>query len=200
MTKKIIAIDIDNVLALSVEAEIKFSNERWGTSFAAHDFNEDLASMWQVTHEEAEERWVEFLSTDPMRSYGVIPTAKAALEKLKKDHVLLAVTSRRTFLRPITQEWLDSNYPNVFKKLHMAGIFGEGKKDAHLLTKAEILEEIGAAYLIDDQLKHCEGAVSVGVEAVLFGDYSWNKHAKLPTGITRCQTWADVLEYFNERS
>lgn len=52
---------------------------------------------------------------------------------------------------------------------------------------------------IDDQLKHCQAAASLGIKAVLLGDYPWNRTEKLPSGVTRCKDWPAVLEYFNER-
>jgi len=196
-SKLTIAVDIDDVLSRSSEVIIQFGNERWGHNLTLEDLTEDLATMWQVSVEEAESSWVEYLASGAMEQYDVIPEAKKALLKLKEHFTLIAVTSRRRTLMDITQRWLDANYPGCIDELVCAGIYGEGKVNAHHLTKAEVLQEIGADYLIDDQPKHCNGAVSVGVKAVLFGGYPWNRDAKTPAGVVRCKEWKDVVEYFD---
>jgi hypothetical protein len=61
-----------------------------------------------------------------------------------------------------------------------------------------VLKDVGAAYLIDDQLKHCLAAHDMGVQALLFGNYAWNQASDLPDGIVRCAGWADVADYFDD--
>ncbi|MDQ3065065.1 MAG: hypothetical protein M3Q36_02235 [bacterium] len=196
MKKPIIAVDIDDVLSQSVSAMLRFSQELYGQSLSHDDYDEDLSIMWQVSKEEAEERWLKFLEQEPMRHYDVIESAVDVLTKLKQKYTLLAVTSRRQSLVEITEEWLESNYPNVIDKVVSSRIYGEGKDNAHSLTKAEILQEVEADYLVDDQFKHCLGATEVGVKALLFGGYPWNNHQILPQGIVRVKDWQAVLEYF----
>lgn len=195
--KKTIAVDIDDVLSRSAETVLAFSNERWGHEHTLEDLTEDLAAMWQVTEEEREERWLEYMASGNFETYGVIEAAKEALEKLKEHYTLIAVTSRRPILMEITEEWLEANYPGIIDKVVCAQIYGVGKKNALHLTKAEILQEIEAEYLIDDQTKHCFGAAGVGVKALLFGGYPWNRDVALPEGVVRCNEWKDVLEYFD---
>ncbi len=197
MSKPIIAVDIDDVLSRTVPSILAFSNERWGHSHTLEDFNEQLSLMWQVNAEEAKVRWLEFMNSGTMEQYDVIPDARIALETLKQRYTLIAVTSRRESLLDITREWLDSNYPNIVDRVVGAQIYGEGKKNAHQLTKAEILLQLSASYLIDDQPKHCIGAAGVGVKGVLYGGYPWNRNVELPSGVVRCDNWPSVLEYFN---
>jgi hypothetical protein len=40
----------------------------------------------------------------------------------------------------------------------------------------------------------------IGVQALLFGDYGWNRKEKLVKGVTRVKEWAAVLQYFDEQS
>ncbi len=196
-SKKIIAVDIDDVLSRSSEVIIQFGNERFNINLSQEDLTEDLSEMWQISREEAEETWVEYLANGAMERYDVVPEARDALHKLRADYTLIAVTSRRKVLMDISQKWLDANYPGCIDKLVCAQIYGEGKQDAHLLTKAEVLQELGAEFLIDDQPKHCIGAASVGVKAVLFGGYPWNRDVDIPKSVVRCNNWPSVVEYFD---
>ena len=66
-------------------------------------------------------------------------------------------------------------------------------------TKADIVKQIGADYLIDDQPKHCFAAAEAGITSLLFGDYRWNRNVKLPEGVVKVRTWHEVLEYFDGR-
>ncbi len=87
-----------------------------------------------------------------------------------------------------------------FSQIIFSGIWDDGKQDAHKRTKTEILQSIGADFLIDDQLKHCISAADAGIGAVLFGAYPWNRVDTLPRGVTRCSDWSAVLEYFDGRA
>lgn len=195
--KKIIAVDIDDVLSRTAQSIIDYGNKQWGHSHTLEDFNEQLSQMWQVEAEEAHKRWLEFMNSGIIEQYDVIPEAKDALEKLADRFILIVVTSRRDSLLGITREWLDANYPGIITEIVGAQIYGTGKADAHALTKAEVLQQLSADYLIDDQPKHCIGAAGVGVKAVLYGGYPWNRDVGIPSDVTRCDDWQTVLEYFD---
>jgi len=106
------------------------------------------------------------------------------------------VTSRRRLIETDTHEWLAKHYQGIFSEIHFAGFWDDPKAWRHDASKADIFQEIGASYLIDDQLKHCLGAAKLGVKGLLFGDYRWNQTNTLPAGVERCVTWADVQDYF----
>ena len=197
---KIIAVDIDDVLSRTAQTIIEYGNQHWGHTNTLEDFTEHLSEMWQVEAPEANRRWEEFMNSGIMEQYDVILEAKVVLEELGKRYKLIAVTSRRDSLLGITGEWLDTNYPGIITEVVGAQIYGVGKQDAHVLTKAEVLQQLGADYLIDDQPKHCIGAAGVGVKAVLYGGYPWNKDVEIPSGVTRCDDWQAVLEYFDGQS
>ncbi|MBC7581805.1 hypothetical protein H7097_02955 [Aeromicrobium sp.] len=197
MNKQILSVDIDDVLSHSAKQIMAYGNENWGHTHSIEDFNEDLASMWQVEPDEAERRWLEYIDSGIFSRLEVIVEAREALERLSQTYQIIAVTSRRDSLLPLTGEWIASNYPGIFHQIIGAGIYGNGRPDAHMLTKADVLKSIGSTHHIDDQIKHCAGAYSVGVPAILFGDYPWNRDVDLPETVTRCKDWPAVLEYFD---
>ncbi|HSX43077.1 MAG TPA: hypothetical protein VLF59_03240 [Candidatus Saccharimonadales bacterium] len=197
--KPIIALDIDDVLSHSAAAIIAYANKRWGHMHTLEDFNEHLPSLWQVTQEEAESRWAEYMASGEMEQYQVLADARAVLQNLAKRYRIIAVTSRREELMGLTQRWLDQNYPGVVRRLVSSNFYGKGDPHAAKRTKAAILQELGASYIIDDQPKHCNGAAGIGVQAILFGDYPWNRSAELATGVVRCLDWDAVKGYFDGR-
>ncbi len=198
--KRTIAVDIDDVLAANAAGIVSYSNQKWGTHLAPEDFRENWAGMLQISHEEAEKRAKEFHLAGVVGQYPHDETAKAVLKQLGSRYKLVITTSRRQELVKETTEWIAKYFSGIFEEIHYAGLFDDFTENSHLATKAELCQQIGADYLIDDQLKHCLAAAEVGIEAVLFGDYKWNQAATLPPKVIRAKTWSDVLEYFEERS
>lgn len=99
----------------------------------------------------------------------------------------------------MTKDWLQRHYGGLFDGVYFSGIYD--KPGLHRVnirkTKNDLLLELGARYLIDDQLKHCIAAEEHGVEAILFGDYTWNQYdGPLPAHVTRCPDWMAVEAYF----
>jgi hypothetical protein len=117
------------------------------------------------------------------------------VQVLKKKYDLVIVTARDKRGVAITHQALDEYYPNLFKDVHFVPLWGGGKK----ATKAQICDEIGASYLIDDSFEHCSLAAEAGIEALLFGHYGWNHYQRLTSGMRRVKDWRAVSEYFNGR-
>lgn len=197
--KPVVAVDIDDVLAANAEGIIKYTNERWGTNLRVEDYHEHWAELWQVDEEEMERRTHEFVSSGAPKEYRRLNKADEVLRELSKNYKLVITTSRRKVYAADTQEWLDKNLPGIFEEVHFVGIWDQVSEGRIKATKGEYAKQIGADYLIDDQLKHCESAAKVGIKALLFGDYTWNRSDKLPANIIRVKNWQEVLEYFDGR-
>lgn len=194
--KKTIAVDLDDVLSANAEGFVKFSNERWGTNLRPEDFHEDLITLWGVDLDTVGKRMLEYCEAEIVREYGYFAESLPILERLKKRYRLILVTSRRKVLMQATADWVNQYVPDIFESIHHAGIFDSLAHGAHKLTKAEVLQDLEANYLIDDQLKHCVAAAKIGIPSLLFGEYEWNKATDLPKNVTRVKNWADVAEYF----
>lgn len=191
--------DADDVLADNASGFAEFSNRTWGTNLTAEDFSEDWRTMWGVDLAEVNRRAKIFQTSDTVLHYKPIPGATVALQSIGKAHDLGVLTSRRHGLRAHTATWLDQHYPDAFPLgVHYSGIFDTVKTtDAHTITKAEKFLELGGDVLIDDQLKHCAAVAAYGKRAILYGNYAWNQASELPDGVTRCETWEEIEEYFN---
>ncbi len=201
MKKKTIAVDVDDVIASHAEALIEFSNQRWGTNLTINDYDEHWAKMWRVDQLELEKRAQEFFKDFP--SFKRFPDALEVLKALANKYKLVILTSRRQELAKDTKEWLNKYYPNIFSEIHYSGIWDNEQEHSNKkikATKGELVKQIGADYLIDDQPKHCVAAAEAGVRALLFGDYSWQVVEKLPAGVVRVKDWPAVLEYFDAQN
>lgn len=199
MPKPLIAIDIDDVLCRNAEGFAAYSNSRWQTQMAAHDYDEAWAQVWGVSQEEAERRAVELHGSGVIGTYEHVAAAVPVLVELGARFELVLVTSRRMAVKPETDRWIKRYFNNTFSGVHYLGAW-ESKLaigDKLKLTKTEICRRIGANYLIDDQLKHCFSAAQAGVNTLLFGEYKWNSTTDLPVGVTRAKDWQAVRGYFN---
>jgi len=203
MKKPTIAVDIDDVLAANAEAFIDFTNKRWGTNLTVDDYTEHWIEIWQVDHEEEIRRINEVHSAMIFKDYRHFPEAKPVLKALSKNYNLVVLTSRQKVISKDTLDWVERYYKGIFSDVHFAGIWDGMNKDSHVRikhTKGRVVREIGADYLIDDQVKHCLAAAEAGIEALLFGNYTWNQLKSLPKGVTRVNDWQAVLEYFDAKS
>lgn len=191
MKKLIIAVDIDDVLAANAEGFITFTNKNWGHNFGVHEYTENWTELWGVDIDEAERRSVLFHKSGIVGEYKHFTDAENVLKRLAQKYDLVVVTSRRRLIEQETRTWLDERFLNVFSAVHFAGLYDNGVTEStYNKTKADVLQSIGATYLIDDQLKHCIADESCGVKALLFGDYSWNNNA--PAELRRCISWQEV--------
>ena len=195
--KPTIAIDVDDVLAASAEGWVSYSNQQWGTRLTIEDYQEDWAAMWQVDHETMKQRAEDLFASDLVSTFKHRPDALEVLQKLSQRFELVIATSRHRRVHDQTLAWLDKYYGGIFANMHMAGIFDDGQVGSHLRTKAELIRGIEADYLIDDQPKHCNAVALDGKQAVLFGDYAWNRDAEVINGVARCLDWPAVEAYFN---
>jgi uncharacterized HAD superfamily protein len=197
MKKPTIAVDIDDVLAAETEFIIEFSNKHFGHNLTREEYTEHWGDLWGVDLEEVERRAELIHESGNVSSYPLIEDGRAVLEHLKKHYRLVILTSRRDRLRQETLDWLDQHFPGLFDEVQFTGFFDTLNDDRHLLTKADLLLEMGADYLIDDQLKHCAGAAEAGLNVILFGDRATYRDTDLPANVTRCLDWPAVQEYFD---
>lgn len=202
MARPTIAIDIDDVLSLNAAGLSSFSNKRWGLSTTPDAYTEAWAEFWGVPLERAVEMANEFHASGAVYYYDHIKKSLPVLRKLKTKYSLIVVTSRRKSIKDHTDKWLSERFPGIFDAIHYAGIWDVNEITEYKLkqTKAELCRELGASYLIDDQAKHCVAAQEAGIQALLFGDYTWNRCEEIPENVVRVKSWQEVQRYFDAQS
>lgn len=189
-----IAIDIDDVLTENAIGFVAFSNERWGTRLRVDDYSEHWSEMWHVDSEEAERRAHVFHDSGAIKGYAHIGGAEEVLRNMSQVHHLMVATSRRLQVQSDTLLWIEEHFPGVFASsaVYFSGLWDTVYEDSHKLTKTELITQINADVLIDDQLKHCLAVSETGRNAILFGDYTWNRADSLPDRVVRCHSWSEV--------
>lgn len=189
-----IAVDIDDVLAENAIGFVTFSNERWGTRLSVDDYNEHWSEMWRIDSEEAERRAHIFHDSGVIRGYAHIGGAEEVLRNMSQVHHLMITTSRRLQVQSDTLLWIEEHFPGIFASsaVYFSGLWDTVHEGSHKLTKTELITQINADVLIDDQLKHCLAVSETGRNAILFGDYTWNRADSLPDKVVRCHSWSEV--------
>lgn len=149
--KTVIAVDLDDVLAIHAEAFIAFSNSRYGTNLTVEDYSDHWSEIWQVDKEEREKRADELYFYYPIASRSVIAGADQVLKRLAKNYRLVVVTARSNKVSEPTNLWINQYFKGLFKEIHFVNVLAKEKP----LSKAKICSQIGAKYLIDDSSIHC---------------------------------------------
>jgi len=195
VSKKTIAVDLDDVLAEHIEALIGYSNQNHGTDFKPEDYLEQWVDLWGIPYEEVVKRAKDFHIPETVENFSIVRDAKPALAQLKKDWNLVIVTARPKDTIASTLKWVDKHFSGIFSDVHFVPIWDPGPK----VTKAEICNKIGANYLIDDLARHCNLAAEMGVSAILFERIKWKQPEKVHPDVIRVKNWREVLEYFNAK-
>jgi 5'(3')-deoxyribonucleotidase len=193
MRKQTIAVDVDDVLAEHVNTMIDWSNKNLHLNLTPKDYGPHYHIMWNVSVEEAEMHTIAFHESGVYKDFAVIDKAFDALQILKQSYDLVVVTARRKMVINESLEWINQFFPNIFRDVHFVPVWEPNST----VSKADICQNIGAAYLIDDLPRHCNVAAEAGISSLLFGQYSWNKDDAVNPLVTRVKNWQAVLEYFN---
>lgn len=115
--KKVIAVDLDQTLAHTMESLVEWHNAIYGTCYKVTDFNTyDYWKVWGGTQEESCVKIREFYESSyfdeikPIRDFAL-----EALKMLKRRHfTLVIVTSRQQFVAEKTKRFVDRHYPGNF--------------------------------------------------------------------------------------
>lgn len=198
MTKKLIAVDIDEVLAFHAKALIAYSNKVLGTKLTIDDYSEHWSKMWQVDYEETARLSEAYHQSGDMAHLEHHKAADEVLRNLAKHYRMVIVTARRKDVSIITETWIAQHFQGIFEAIHHAGIWDKQITDSSFTaTKADVCLSIGVDYLIDDQSKHCNAVAEAGIQAIMFGDYPWNRNEFTHPSVIKCADWSMVQEYFD---
>jgi len=192
--KKIIAVDIDEVLADFFAYFVEYHNSTYKTTITKNEvFSFNLHEVFNISREEITARMIKFSEEKHNTKVSLVPGAKEGIDALiNKDYELHLVTSRPEAIKPQTVEWIDKYFPGKFTDLHHAfnpNIHEKGTKK----KKWEVCKEIGAGILIEDFLPNAIGCAENGIEVFLM-DTPWNQTEDLPDGIFRVESWKEIVE------
>jgi 5'(3')-deoxyribonucleotidase len=187
MKKLVIAVDCDDVLVETGQQLLDHYNRLHGTTITGY------TEIWKAVSTEATRAARDtYIDSDEYLASQPTQDAVRVLTKLNETSELHIVTGRPSFMQDVTLAWLERHLPDIFRTV----IFTDFFKATGARSKADICAEIGADYLIDDHIHHCQAVAETGVHALLFGNYLWNKDFEATDMIQRVSGWADVEQVF----
>lgn len=187
-----IAVDLDDVLASFIAEFLKWYNPQHDTNWQFEDVVDyHWPNFMHVTVEQAIQDVHDFFLTAGFANLPLMPGAQEFVEKLSQKHELYIVTARQHVAETTTYNWLEKNFPNVFRGVLFANHYSNDGSPS--LTKGELCQRIGCELLIDDDGRHLDTLADYSIKAIIV-DKPWNRDHKLPVGVIRVYNWDEVLQ------
>lgn len=190
MPRRMIGVDLDDVLAATNEVLASFHNANYGTSYTVDQITDwDLGRLWGVSDAgEFMRRFVEFCGSGEHEMMQPVPGSVSAIDMLSRSHTIVIVTARPRSVEQETRQWLETHFPTLVYSLHFQEV-----EDHFRASKGVICRELGVDVFIDDaahQIEHVAPHVS---HALLF-DRPWNRGYQSQVGnVARVHTWEAIL-------
>ncbi|KAG0353265.1 hypothetical protein BC939DRAFT_495028 [Gamsiella multidivaricata] len=204
--RKVIAVDLDEVLARTSLAVAEFHNDTYGTSLTMDDFiSYDYTQVWGGTREESIAKWRLFFDSPYFLKVEPVEGSLETLKLLKSRRFsLVIVTARQQFVADLTKKFVDRHFPGIFESIYFANHFLTEQEKITFISKPKsvICRDVHAQLLIDDSLENAVEVARAGIPVLLFdlhGAYKWNKLADgqaLPDKVTRVKNWKEVQAWF----
>ncbi|KAI8073838.1 hypothetical protein BC940DRAFT_289334 [Gongronella butleri] len=184
---KVIAVEIDQILARTLDAFVLWHNDAYDTEWAVDDVKcRDLTRVFGGNKADGCAKLREFYDSKQFCEMqpidGDSPTwgALEVLQTLKRRKwSLVIVTYRPQFTNKATQRFIDRHYPGIFDHIYYCnqGLSVADQLDYVPKPIAIMCQEIGADYLIDDALEHCMDCSTLDMTLLLYdhqGKYNYN--------------------------
>ncbi|KAF9576546.1 hypothetical protein EC968_008024 [Mortierella alpina] len=204
--RKVIAVDLDEVLARTTLAIADFHNDTYGTTLTMDDFvSYDYTQVWGGTREESIAKWRLFFDSPYFLKVEPVEGSLETLKLLKaRRFSLVIVTARQQFVADLTKKFVDRHFPGIFESIYFANHFLTEEEKLTFISKPKsvICRDVHAQLLIDDSLENATEVAKAGIPVLLFdlqGAYKWNKLGdgqQLPDKVTRVKSWKEVQAWF----
>lgn len=192
MPKKIIGVDLDDVLLDFNTALCKWHNLTYNSSYKRADiFSFDLKDVWKCSQEETNKRIVEFYHSKFHTDSLPVPGSIEAVNKLCQNNDLVIITSKPEYLREQTDSWLKKYFADSFKSVHFTNSFHRnGSKRA----KADVCDKLGVSVYIEDSIENAKAVVAQDRQVLLLNT-PWNQ-APIPDSLTRISSWDEIARIY----
>jgi len=197
ISKKVIAVDFDDVVMHFNAGFLDFHNRLFGTRIAYEHLTryDDWEVVYGCDKETMTERAKDFYHSPDHMLVPPVSGAIEAITHLSQTYSLQIVTSRPDSTRSPTLKWLDNHFPRLFHDFHFTNIYA-GAVDSKPKAKSEVCREIGAVVLIDDAMKHARDVAGSGIPTLL-PDRPWNQGPE-PVGVHRVHSWDEIVQWIRE--
>lgn len=174
MTKQIIGLDVDGVIADYFTPLLIHINQLLGTSHRYEDcISHNLAESFGISVEEMRKLLIDFETDELIASLPPLEGALEAIALLQTKYDIAIITSRRTEWQAATAAWLDQYFSavQVYYTIGRNNTFAGGPNRLH---KPQVAEQIGAFCLIEDNEQEFYHWDSDKVEPICFAQ-PWNR-------------------------
>lgn len=193
MTKPVIAVDFDDVVAGFHDAFLLYHNNHFGTDITYEGITSyDMSHTYGTDMDTILNRISDFYHNHH-HTVSPLPDAIENLRMLKERYQLEIVTSRCEAISDITTQWNRQHAPDIFSNAHYANGFGT-KFPERKRSKLEICREINAIALIDDALSHVNLVATESDIRVFLPNRPWNQDVA-HTNVTRVTSWGEITKY-----
>ncbi|KAI9030847.1 hypothetical protein CLU79DRAFT_802416 [Phycomyces nitens] len=205
--RRVLAVNIDQTLAHTLEALVKWHNDTYDSHLTINDFDTyDFTAVWGGSQESTCEKIRAFYDSEYFER--IPPIQDFALEALKifkkRKYTLVIITSRQQFVAAQTKKFVDHHYPGLFESIYFCNLGLSGPEQLEYISKskATICKEVGVDILIEDSLDHALDCAQLGIKVLLYdrkGLYAWNHLdptttvRALPPNVKRVTSWKDIL-------
>ncbi|EKE29669.1 MAG: hypothetical protein ACD_2C00128G0002 [uncultured bacterium (gcode 4)] len=195
LANKKIAIDIDDVLSLTVRSFLEFLKECHEidmhydefTNYRAHEL--DAFRSKNIDEDGVYSLWIDFSSSHIGKQMEIIEWSSDGLRRLLQEwYELTLITARNESLRDYTQNWLNLRFPDIdFSWIHFTG----GLKWAHI-KKSVICKQHWIGLMIEDNAENVIELAENWIKSYLFTK-PWNKHHTIDHPyIKRIDSWGEI--------
>lgn len=191
----IIAVDIDEVLADTVNTFCDIYNKKYKTKIKRQDFYN--FKWWEIIGVDKsifKEQFIHLIRQEHL--FEKIPVkagALAGMSELKQNHALIIVTGRPKALAEITKNWLKRNFKDIFKSINFTR---EQILEPSIESKFSVCKRLKAQLLIEDEIDNATECASNGLTALLF-DAPWNQQVAESDRIIRVHSWSEITNWIN---
>ncbi|MFC1755758.1 hypothetical protein ACFL96_20605 [Thermoproteota archaeon] len=178
-----IGIDIDGVICDLVKNILIITKEMYGFNLRKEDiYKHEIHEVLGLEKDSFGKVFVRALSS---LNHPAVKGAVTYINKLKKKHKIILVTSRPKRFNRITREWLRMNNIDYDKLVNI-------KSEKH--TKLG-----GFDFFIDDHLGEIVFASRIkGLKSILF-DQPWNKSFNMENSFVRVRTWRKIYSLIENK-
>ena len=190
--RKVIGIDMDDVLIRFLDGFLSFHNTKYDSNFNPNDF--DTFDFWKTlgcTHDESVRRVHDFFESEEFANLDPVPGAVDAVNSLAELYDLYIITARPDSLSDKTHSWIERHFAGCFKGIFFTNGFEAEEKRR---KKSEFCAKVGAEVMIDDSANHARDC-SAACSKVLLFNKPWNiRREDMPEAVSRVRNWNDILE------
>jgi uncharacterized HAD superfamily protein len=182
-----VGVDVDDVLAASMELHLEIFNGYTGRTFTVEDVERfDLHHLYGIPEATAREYYAEH----DRRAGELVPVEGAveALRLLADRYDPVAVTSRPDPEAHVTHGWLHEHFARL-----VSDVFHTRTHHGQRISKLKVCRQQGIGVLIEDRGETALECAEGGVDVVLF-DKGWNRHLSYPDNVVIVNRWEQVSD------